>query len=216
MKKKLSLIFGLLFVALFASGCSANYTLKYEDDTFTEILEVTGEEEDEAHPTYASIKENGLYADIDGTEMFELDPASSRYDVKLTHELNQVKLKDLKAVTECFSLSNYIENDTSIYFSLHGEFTCTYLEDSTFTLETDAEVFSHNAHEVKNNKYIWNLDEDELDEEGIKFQILRTEKDTSLLNSDSMFPIWLKILFLVIILGVGIGLIYIAKKSTER
>lgn len=215
MKKKLCLLV-LLFIILFSTGCSANYTLKYENDSFTEIIEVTGEEEDEAHPTYSSIKEKGLYADIEGTEMFELDPESSRYDVKLTHELNQVKLEDLRAVTECFTLSKYLESDTSIYFSLHGDFTCTYLEDSTFTLETDSEVFSHNAHKVKDNKYIWNLDEDELNDEGIKFQVLRTNKETSLLNSDSMFPIWLKVLFLVIILGVGIGLIYLAKKSTER
>lgn len=215
MKKKIFVIICLLLVVIFTTGCSATYTLKFEDDSFTEIIEVSGEHEDDAHPTYSSILENGLYADINGTELFELDPSSSRYDVKLSHQLDQVKLKDLKAVTECFNLSSYKESDTSIYFALYGGFTCSYLEDSTFILETDTEVFSHNAHETEDNKYIWNLDEDEL-EDGIYFHIMRTEKEENILLNDSMFPIWLKILFIVIIAGVGIGLIYIAKKSTER
>lgn len=217
MKKKILIILCLTFVLIFTSGCTANYTLKYEDDIFTEYLQVTGEAEDEAHPTYNAIKESGLYADRDGTEQFVLDPSSSRYDVKLEHELEQTKLEDLKAVSECFNLSTYKETETSYYLSLYGGFICPYLsEDSTFVLETSAEVITHNAHEQEEEKYIWNLNEDDLSEEGITFQIIKTTVEEPSVVGDSMFPLWLRILLIVIIAGVGIGLIYLLKKSTER
>ena len=71
MKKNVLLI---LIVILLTTGCTANYTLKYEDGTFTETVEVTGDKEDDAHPTYQTIKDSGLYADSEGDEKFELDP----------------------------------------------------------------------------------------------------------------------------------------------
>lgn len=216
MKKKILLTLSLVLVLVCTSGCTANYTLKYENDTFTENLHVKGTSEDDAHPTYVDILENGLYADIGGKEYFESTPTSSKYDVTLNHELKDVTLKQLKAVSECFTLSTYKEVEGSYYMYLHGDFTCNYLEDSTFTLETAAKVLINNAHEVKDNQYIWHLDSDSLGDEGIKFQIMKTTVKQANVINDSILPIWAKILLALLIIGSGVAIIVLLKKVQER
>lgn len=215
MKKKILLTLILTFTLITLSGCSASYTLKYEDDTFTEIVNIRGEKEDQAHPTYESIKTNGYKADVDGKEDFILTDDSSRFDVTLTHEVKEVKLNKLKAVSECFTLNTYKETENSYYLSLYGNFTCDNLKNSTFTLETDAEVTVENAHKKEGNKYIWNLDEEKL-EDGIKFQIIKPELDKVKIGSDTMFSTTAKIIIALIIIGCGVGLFLILKKVNER
>ena len=223
MKKKGILLLSLLMLVFFTTGCTATYTLKYENDTFTEHVNIVGAEEspdnplfDEAHPTYDDIVENGLYADIHGKEYFELESNSSSYDVTLTHELKDVKLENLKAVSECFALSTYREGDDIYSMALYGKFSCTYLEDSTFILETDARVLKQNAHEVDGNKYIWHLDEEQLGEEGISFQLMKTKVVENSTANDTMLPTSIKILIMVLIIGVGCALIFLLKKALER
>ena len=46
MNKK-GLLILILFTIITLSGCSANYTLTYENDTFTETVNVRGEETDQ-------------------------------------------------------------------------------------------------------------------------------------------------------------------------
>lgn len=216
MKKKILLTIILAFVLIFTSGCNVNYTLKYEDDTFYETLNVKGESEDDAHPTYADILENGLFADIKGTEYFEPTAASSKYDVTLNHELKEVTLKELKTVSECFTLSTYKEAEGSYYMYLHGDFTCTYLKDSTFTLETDANVLIENAHRKSGNKYIWDLDEDALGDKGIKFQILKTTIDEEAKKNNTMLPVGVTIVLGLVLAGAGVGLVFLLNKQKER
>jgi len=216
MKKKMLLVLSFIFIILFTSGCTVNYTLEYDNDTFTENLEVYGNTEDDAHPTYNDILENGLYADIKGIEKFTLEPESSRYDVTLTHTLEEVSLEELKAVSECFKLSTYKETDSSYYLALYGGFTCDFLNDSTFTLKTTAEVLTENSHEKKGNKYIWHLEEEKIGEEGIIFQVMKTTVSSSSIKTDTMLPLWFKILFVVIVAGIAISLIYLLKKASER
>lgn len=214
MKKKILLILTITLISL--SGCTANYTLKYENDTFTEIVNITGTEESTSHPTYEKIKENGLHADLDLKEKFTLSEDSNKNDVTLTHELKDIKLNRLYAVQECFSLNTYKETDNSYFLYLYGDFYCDYLENSTFTFETDDLVTVHNAHKVEGNKYIWNLDEEELDGKGIKFQVMQSEVDEVKINGDTMLPLWAKILITLIIIGVTIGLFFLAKRTNER
>ena len=216
MKKKILLTIILTFVLIFTSGCNVNYTLKYEDDTFYETLNVQGKNEDDAHPTYTDILENGLFADIKGKEYFEPTASSSKYDVTLNHTLQDVTLKELKTVSECFTLSTYKEAEGSYYMYLHGDFTCTYLEDSTFTLETDADVIIENAHRKSENKYIWDLDEDALGDKGIKFQILKSTVEEEAKKTSTMLPIGVTIVFGIIIAGAGVGLVLLLKKQKER
>ena len=215
MKKKNLLTLILTFTLITLSGCTANYTLKYENDTFTEIVNIRGEKEDQAHPTYESIKTDGYKADVDGKEYFVLSSDSSKLDVTLTHELKEVKLNKLKAVSECFTLNTYKESENSYYLSLYGDFTCDNLTNSTFTLETDAQVTVENAHKKEGNKYIWNLEKEKLDD-GIKFQIIKPEVKNIKIGSDTMFSTTAKIIIALIIIGCGIGLYFIVKKANER
>ena len=214
MNKKILLIIILAFIVIITTGCTANYTLKYEDGTFTEYLNVVGETEDDAHPTYSEIKENGLYADINKTELFTLEPESSRYDVVLTHTLETTKLDKLKAVSECFNLTTYEESENYYYLSLYGGFTCSYLTNSTFTLETNANVTINNAHKIEGNKYIWYLEEDKL-EEGITFQVMTPAIDEVKIESDTMISTWGKVIIVIIILIISGFLITLLKKVNE-
>ena len=216
MKKKilLTLVFAFLLICL--TGCSANYTLKYENGVFTETVNVVGDNEDEGHPTYDDIKNNGYKADISGLESFVLDPGSSSFDVTLTHELKDVKLNELKAVSECFTLNTYEETDSSYFLSLYGDFICTNLNDSSFILETKEKVIIHNAHKVKENQYIWNLNENDLNDKGIKFQIMKPQESKVKIGSDTMLSTEAKIVITLIIIGIGAVLFLIVKRVQER
>ena len=50
---------------------------------------------------------------------------------------HEQELDKLKAIHECFGLYKYEETEDSYYLSLYGDYYCSYLEDSTFTFETD-------------------------------------------------------------------------------
>ena len=215
MNKK-GLLILILFTIITLSGCSANYTLTYENDTFTETVNVRGEETDQAHPSYEKIKENGYHADVEKKELFTLDYNSTKNDVTLTHELQDVKLDKLKAVHECFGLYKYDETEESYYLSLYGDYYCSYLEDSTFTLETDSVVTLHNAHRVEKNKYIWDLDEEKIKDSGIKFQVMKSTIKDVKVSGNTMLPLSAKILILILIVGVTGGFYVMAKRANER
>ncbi len=207
--KKVVLFILLVFML---TGCTANYTLKYDNDQFTEYVEITGDQEDDGHPTYADLQNGGYSADIKNKELFQLDSSSSRYDVKLSHVVKAVPLEDLRTVSECFNLDTIKETENVVSVSLYGGFTCDYLENSTFTLETDNAVINHNADEVDGNKYIWKLTSD-LNDEGISFQILKSDSEK---RSTSIVPTWLRVVAIVLILGVAIGSILLLKKNETK
>lgn len=214
MKKKILII--LILVLIFTTGCTADYTLKYENGTFTEIINVRGQNEDQGHPSYEAIKNNGYKADIDGIEDFILDEKSTEFDVTLKHQLKNVKLNQLKAITECFTLNTYKETDNSYYLSLYGDFICQNLTNSTFTLETSEKVTIHNAHRVEKNKYIWDLEEEKITKDGIIFQIIQTKEKNINIGSDTMLSTTSKIVISFIIIGVGIGLYFVLKRVNQR
>jgi len=209
--RKILLVLSLVFIT---TGCSANYTLEYKDGVFKENIHLRGE--DDTNPTFDEIKKDGLTADVDDTEKFTLDNDSTKYDVKLSHILKNTNLNRLRVVSQCFTLNTYKETEKSYYMSLYGDFTCTNLTNSTFTLETDAIVILNNAHKVKDNKYIWYLEEEKINDEGIKFQILTSDVKKINKKNNTMIPTWVKFLIAIIMISVGYGLIFLLKKANER
>lgn len=211
--KKILLVFILLFLV---TGCTVNYRLTYEDGVFTEYLNIVDKEEDDAHPSYETVKNSGAYADITGKEKFKLDSNSTPDDIHLSHVLKDTKLKDLVVVSECFGLSTIEELDSSYYVYLYGDFTCQNLKNSKFILETDSEVLNHNATSTEDNKYIWNLTEEEAGKNGIKFQIVKSDAKKESLAIISIFPSWAKIvIFIIIVLVGGISILFL-KRTFEN
>ena len=207
----------LLIVLFLLTGCRANYVLKYENGIFSEHLEIVSEKdnyiEDEAHPTYEELKKNNTSAVNNGTEKWIVDKDSTMYDIKVSHKLNKTNLNDLSIVYECFSKHTYEENEKSLYYYAFGDFTCNYLdEESSFILETDTKVIDSNATKKEGNKYYWILNSEEVQKNGIYFQILKTSKIVR--NDSSLMPWYIKLILSIMVICTIVGSISYIKKHS--
>ncbi len=218
MNKKIGL---LIFLVLILTGCKANYVLEYENGTFTEHLEFISSAdtyiEDEGHPSYEALKENNVSAVNDGSEKWSVDHGSSKYDIKISHTLENTTLNDITLPGECFAHHTYKENNNTIYYSAFGDFSCDYLDEgSTFTLVTSAKVLDSNATSKENNKYIWDLSDEKVRKDGISFQILKEskEKDMNKNRSADLIPWYVKFIISIIFIAVIMGtVIYMRNRS---
>lgn len=218
MNKKIGL---LLFLVLLLTGCKANYVIKYENGKFSEHLEIISSEntynEDEAHPTYDMLKENTVSAINDGTEKWIVDQDSSKYDIKISHNLNKSTLNDLTVFKECFTLNTYKEGNDSIYYSAYGDFRCYDLEEgSSFILETKNQVVDNNATKIEKDKYIWDLKDKGIQKDGIYFQILKDDKELTKKShrQSELIPWYIKFIVSVIAIAVIIYAITYIKKNS--
>lgn len=205
-----------LSLVVFLTGCTANYCIEYKDNKFKEYLEVSGTEIGDNIPSYEDARINGVYADIDSLEKFELSPDSSNTQAFLTHYLEEVTLDKLRIPSTCFSLKSYDETEDYYYVSYFGDFYCDYVKNGKFTLVTDKKVLIHNADVVDGESYTWNLDSDKIKEEGINFEVSKKLKADAI-NNDifNLLTILKIILGILFVMFASVVIFYLKKRMDE-
>ena len=195
MKKKIYL---LLFILLFTSGCSCQYNLKIEGNTYKETIYITGSNSEEIDslnqkwsiPTnkenYYIGDEDTDYASLDGIYDYSLNGNT----LKFSHDFNRGVFANSTGASICYkslSMTSY-EGNAIISTSSVAECFNSYpnLNDVTINVTIDKKVTTHNADSVNGNTYTWKLNRSNYKNKSVNFMYEngKEEKESATENVD--------------------------------
>ncbi len=197
----------LLIVPIILTGCTANYTLTYENNNFNEeviIENINDEELSKFDKLKASDnfkdEENNLeykYIDNGKTKTITLDIGE---DLVVTKLLNYC-YEDIYLINE----SNYFTIQTG------GEKYCKNY-DIKVNFKTDKNIINSNADSINDNVLTWNkLDKD------INIQVSKTDSIKKNKNEKNISESLRYIIVFVVLIVVGIATFFIYKlKNNEK
>ena len=152
----------ILILLLFITGCDAEYTLKYEDNVFSDSIEVfdyynpVDENSEDKDLSYFVNKKQ--YYDIDGLNPYKVnyeEISENYYDLKYTATFDKVSYEFSSVLNNCVQYHDFVEDEEKIYIMSYGEYYCEYFDKLKISLITDKKVTYSNADEEKNGKHIW-------------------------------------------------------------
>ncbi len=152
----------ILILLLFITGCDAEYTLKYEDNVFSDSIEVfdyynpVDENSEDKDLSYFVNKKQ--YYDIDGLNPYKVnyeETSENYYDLKYTATFDKVSYEFSSVLNNCVQYHDFVEDEEKIYIMAYGEYYCEYFDELKISLITDKKVTYSNADEEKNGKHIW-------------------------------------------------------------
>ena len=220
MKKILILITLLLF-----TGCTAEYNLKFNEETVEEKITIIPETSEEQE-NVKSLDDRQYYAIIDKdvsepyeTKKIEINGYRS-YEYKYEYRLSEFKKSDF---TRCYDAFSLLNEDGKVTFSTSKNFKCmTYdymkIDTVKINITTDYRVIENNADEVNGNVYTWKITNSNKDNKPIKFSYYTKQKRK--LTFNEFFEKY-KVLIIIaasVILSIGLItlLIFIRYKRVNR
>ena len=152
----------ILILLLFITGCDAEYTLKYEDNVFSDSIEVfdyyNSEDESSEDKDLSYFVNKKQYYDIDGLNPYKVnyeEISENYYDLKYTATFDKVSYEFSSVLNNCVQYHDFVEDEEKIYIMAYGEYYCEYFDELKISLITDKKVTYSNADEEKNGKHIW-------------------------------------------------------------
>lgn len=152
----------ILILLLFITGCDAEYTLKYEDNVFSDSIEVfdyyNSEDESSEDKDLSYFVNKKQYYDIDGLNPYKVnyeETSENYYDLKYTATFDKVSYEFSSVLNNCVQYHDFVEDEEKIYIMAYGEYYCEYFDELKISLITDKKVTYSNADEEKNGKHIW-------------------------------------------------------------
>jgi len=231
--KKIIMLIGLLFLL---TGCSVNYEIDLDANFKNEEIKVIVSSEDD--PRYiVSLNEwpkLAFYDEITSSETPTKVTGVEYYNSRLNgnvvlfdYTFNNSDFSRSKAIRTCYSNFVYEQNITSIEISTSNVNRC-FSEYSALTsikviLKTSHKVISHNADNVNNTSYEWNINRDNYTNKPINLIAeielpSQEEPNTTPIIEKESDPVNVK-LILVILGGFAIVLVilvWIANKKREN
>jgi len=167
MKKRILLIISLL---LFATGCTCEYNLTIENNTYKEEITLTGETSEETSNFNnkwnipVDIDEHNKPGDPESNIDFEGDVYKYNLNgntIKFNYDFTKNEYSKSTAVLNCYNkltVSNY-ENSIVISTSSKAECFDKYppLTSIKVNIKTNKKVTSNNADSINGNIYTWNI-----------------------------------------------------------
>ena len=208
----------LLFICVFClTGCTLNYEIDFGRTMINESI--SAELDGNIYEIASTIDGDGFYLEKEIVE--GKIPALKEYKAYYSRKINVVKDKSLVDLDYQYSYNNYENsyilhrcfedvyvknNDDSLYVSLGGNFKCFKEDDVRIKVSSIYDVVKHNADEVTDDYYIWDI---KLAEDDNKIE-LYISKEISNKEEKSSFPI--KTIIAVLLAIIGIIIIFINRK----
>lgn len=220
MKKLLFLICSCLIL----TGCQVDYELYFNDGGIEE--NIVSKFDYDIYEVAEAVKEGDS---IHIEEILTSDKLRSLIDEEEYYEKNIV-VKDNKSIAtlkynytydnfeksylidKCFENKIFINDSNYYYLSLGGEFYCFENKNVNINVSTDRKVIYHNADEVKDRNYIWNLDMDE-EEYDVVFQVSKSDEAIEKTKDKKMniFP-----MIGLIIFAIAFLMIFLLKRKINK
>lgn len=178
MKKNKILI--LLIILFLMTGCQAEYNLTIDNDTYTESINMTVDNDD----TYniQNLKENNQYISSSSTNGLIYEKTiEENYDNTIFNYKHSFSFDEFRGTLngKCFNKINLTESD-GIYSLYASDFICYGEHEQTaesykINIKTNYNVINNNADEVNNNVYTWMIDKNNYSGKTINFQYSKQE-----------------------------------------
>ena len=219
MKKLICLIVFLFLL----TGCDVEYNLKIDMDTFTEDVNIiVPNTETMTKIVYNAIKANQVaYVDQEsGNRHYYSVKATSddkQYNLDYRYVYSDNKILNSSAISQCYKKMTINTKNNIMNISTSPEFMCLYrdgaqiIKNASINITTPLKVLSSNADEVKDDTYIWYINNENYKDRAIKIQIEKT-KDS---KDFGAFTILLIILGVLVLLAL-ILLVFIKMKQKRN
>lgn len=222
MKKRILLI---IMILLLTTGCTCEYNLKIDGDTYKEEIILLGENSEEISSfnnewqVPIDKEEYNIISGLDGE--YNTNTNTYKYNLsgnKLTfnYDFSRSKFSNSTAVSNCYNkltISNY---SNTIIISTSPKAECfdkfPILTSVKVTVKVDREVISSNADNVSGNTYTWNITKENASNKSINLTLANNIQDegnsssssknnTENKKNDYTLYIFLIIIVLIIFLG---------------
>ena len=218
--KKIKFVF-LILCLLFLSGCVSKYELEINGNKFNESITTfiyDGDREKDLHDEgefggriAALVDENvsnyPFFHNFDYAYKKKVEVIENYEKVNLKYQYSDIEFQESNAVKLCFQNYNFDIGEDNYNFDLNGYFYCLYNNDSLeIVVKTNNKVNNSNAHEIKGNKYIWRIDQNNFENVDIKINV---SKENEMLKTFSIIS------FIVIITIITFVIFYIVKRRKK-
>lgn len=160
----------LICTCFFLTGCQVDYELHFNEDGIEEkivsqfdydIYEVAeGIKDSDAFYIEEILTGEKIQSLIEGEGYYqkEIKVSDKKTNSTLTYKYTYDNFEKSYLLDKCFEDKTFINDSNYYYISLDGDFSCFSNSNMKIKVTTDRKVIYHNADEIKDGNYIWNLD----------------------------------------------------------
>lgn len=203
----------ILLCLIFMTGCSARYTIEFNDDTIDDNISIFSIESSEYEyiksDNYAPIPafvdspfnvENPVK--IKGVEYYDVDAHNG--NAYLDYKFKLSDYENSYFANTCYDYFKIFEEKDEIVFSTGKKFKCFFpgydLDSVDVVIKSNHTVLYNNADEINDGEYVWHITKDKKDDANIQISFSKDYKKKRLkINFFHVF----------IYLGIGVGIIFL-------
>lgn len=189
MKKK---IIVLIIMLLLTTGCTCEYNLNIDGNTYKEEINILGTDSEEINNFNNDWKvpvDKDEYNNISGEPGTEIKINGDTYTYKISgnnlifsYDFTRNRLNNSTAISNCYDKATIQSYENSIVISTSNKVSC-FDKYPTLTMvkvniTTDKNVTSNNADSVNGNTYTWNLTKNNSSDKSINM-IIDNKEDNS-------------------------------------
>ena len=212
----------IVLLAFLLTGCQVNYNLNFKDEELNEKVSILLKDNSYTEQNISILKKNKSYAIYDqiGHEPYNItfQDNSKTFIANYEYTYKLVDFNRSTLINQCYEAAAFVKDGNNYLLTTSNEFRClTYeyfdVNEVNITITTNHKVISSNADKVKNGKYIWNINKDNITNKPIKIVFGKAKKNIFELFSELNFLI----IFLISIAIVGgISYIIISRKNKKN
>lgn len=233
MKKKLILLTNILLL----TGCTCEYNLAIEKNTYKEEIIINGTTKEEISNLNQewTIPVNKEEYNIGGDESTVIDTNIDTYNyqlnnnsLKLNYDFTKNSIINSSAISVCYNKITVLDYNNSIIISTSPKTNCFNeypdLTNLTVNITVDKKVTANNADSIKGNVYTWNFTKENASNKAINLTLESPKTDSSPSSSsnknneqkkDYTLYIFSAILLIVLLLGYFIYNIIKSKSDMD-
>lgn len=217
----------LLIFLVILTGCDVKYELNFQDENLIENIQLTlkNNEKDKID----ELKRTRPYAIFNWSNErlynVNYDPGILNFIANYSYTYNIDEFKQAKNIGDCFDAYSFVKQNDNYILSTSKGFNCmtySYVPINNLIIEitTNHEVLENNADETKNNKYIWNITNDNTSDKQIYIKFGKVKQQSffeqliNFLMKNKITIIFLSLLFVILIFCCSV-IIIISKKNNE-
>lgn len=210
----------LTILCLFLTGCTVNYNLEINDDTFKEtitgdVLNIELDNGEEAtdinnYDHFLTAEQPVFKKDNSTFYNKSLNNTTNGIEFEYSYSFNENNFINSRILNGCFDNYNFKVEDNKYYIQLSGQFKCNYT-DTKINLTTDYKVIAHNADKKKKNTYTWTIEKDNSQDVDLFISIDKNETNNNFSLGWNIF----KTIGLIILLILSSICIYFLKKKEQ-
>ena len=210
----------LLVLIIFITGCTSEYNLTIENNSFKENINISinknlipepssipGVETDDSITPFLEQPTPAFFSKYDKNYEKKVEDKGNYYDVNLKYNYTFDEFKGASSLRTCFE-DIEISGEDIYYIRLKGMFYCLYSDSVDIKIKTNNDVINHNADRKEGNTYIWSIHNGNVDNVDILFEVTKDIK-----NKNTILEIGIIIICIIVI---GIILNTVKKKNEEN